>query len=217
MDTRVGYALSFLAGAAISGLSAWFVTKKVCEKKYAAMAQEEIDSVKKEFTSPRMEAAKKFILEKKEQTLKKSETEVAKNATNKPSLSEYAKNIKSYVNYSNSESKEEVGFDGLKRINFKPNGAIEVIEPDNYGEDEDYDQVELTLYADGILADEDDTVINDVEGVIGKGSLDRMGEYEDDALHVKNDARKCYYEILADERKYEDATGKIPPDHGEED
>ena len=35
-----------------------------------------------------------------------------------------------------------------------------------------------------------------------------MGEYEDDALHVKNNVRKVYYEVLADERSYIDATGK---------
>ena len=216
MDTRVGYGIACFVGAAISGLTTWFVTKKVCEKKYAKIAQDEIDSVKAAFTSPKIEAAKKFIEEKKNQEVNKP-TDTAKKATNKPSLTEYAKNIKSYVNYSDSESKEDIGNNGLKRISFKPNGTITVIEPSEYGEDEDYDQVNLTLYADGILADEDDTVINDVEGVIGEGSLDRMGEFEDDALHVKNEARKVYYEILADERSYEKATGKTPPSHGEED
>lgn len=213
MDTRIGYTLSFLAGAAISGLSAWFITKKLCEKKYAAIAQEEIDSVKKEFTSPRVDAAKKFIEEKKKAMVKESDK--AKQATNKPSLTEYAKNIKSYINYSDSENKEEVGSNGLKRISFKPNGSIRVIEPEEFGEDEEYDQVSLTLYADGILADEDDRVISDVEGLIGKGSLDRIGEYEDDALHVKNEALKTYYEILEEERSYEKATGKKPPEHPE--
>ena len=216
MNTRVGYGIACLVGAAISGLSTWLITKKVCEKKYAKIAQDEIDSVKAAFTSPKIEAAKKFIEEKKSQELNKP-VDTAKKATNKPSLTEYAKNIKSYVNYSDSESKEEIGSNGLKRISFKPNGSITVIEPSEYGEDEDYDQVNLTLYADGILADEDGTVINDVEGVIGEGSLDRMGEFEDDALHVKNEARKVYYEILADERSYEKATGKTPPSHGEED
>jgi hypothetical protein len=211
MDARVSHAIAFLAGAAISGLSAWFATKKVCEKKYAKIAQEEIDSVKERFTAPKVEAAKKFIEEKKNQELKKT-TEQAKKATNKPSLSEYAKNIKTYVNYSDSESKEEIGSNGLKRISFKPNGNIVVIEPEAYGEDEDYDQAELTLYADGILADEDNEIIENVDDVIGVGNLRRIGEYEEDALHIKNEPRKCYYEILKDVKKYEDATGKKLPE-----
>ena len=208
-------AIAAIGGVVIGGLTTWFFTKKHYEKKYSKIAQEEIDSVKKEFTSPKIEATKKFIEQKKNQPL--DETNVAKKAVNKPSLTEYTKNIKNYINYSDSESKEDVGSNGLKRISFKPNGSIIVIEPEAFGEDEEYDQVSLTLYADGILADEDDTVINDVEGLLGEGALDRMGEYEEDALHVKNEARKCYYEILVDNRKYEKATGKTPPDHGEED
>ena len=215
MDSKASHALAFFAGAAISGLSAWLITKKICEKKYSDIAQEEINSVKKTFTTPKLEEAKK-IIEKKKNAMVTKDID-PKKLTNKPSLSEYAKNIKAYVNYSDSESKEEVGSNGLKRISFKPTGKIEVIEPNEYGEDEEYDQVSLTLYADGILADEDDTVINDLEGTVGEGSLDRMGEYEEDALHIKNEARKTYYEILVDLRKYEDATGKTPPSHGEED
>ena len=211
MDARVSHAIAFLAGAAISGLSAWFATKKVCRKKYAKIAQEEIDSVKERFTAPKVEAAKKFIEEKKNQELKSTTTK-AKQATNKPSLSEYAKNIKSYVNYSNSESKEDIGSNGLKRISFKPSGAIEVIEPEEYGDDEDYDKIELTLYADGILADEDNEIIEDPNGIIGVGNIKHMGEYEEDALHIKNEPRKAYFEILKDHRKYEDATGKEIPE-----
>lgn len=213
MDTKLGYTLSFLAGAAISGLSAWLITKKVTEKKYAAIADEEIKSVKENFTSPKVEAAKKFIEEKKNQELNNgNKPSDAKKATNKPSLTEYAKNIKAYVNYSDSESKEEIGSNGLKRISFKPNGSITVIEPEEYGEDEDYDQIELTMYADGVIADEDNEIIEDVKGIVGVGNIKRMGEYEEDALHIKNDPRKCYYEILRDARKYENATGKKLPD-----
>ena len=208
------YALSFLAGAAVSGLTTFFVAKKVCEKKYSEIAQQEIDSVKEKFTSPKVDAIKKFIEEKKDKNL--DEINKAKKATNKPNLSEYAKNIKSYVNYSDSEKKENVGTDGLKRISFKPNGSITVIEPEDYGEDEDYDQVSLTLYADHVLADEDDEIVTDIRGVVGAGNLKRMGEYEEDALHIKNEPRKCYYEILRDNRKYEDATGKKLPESFED-
>lgn len=211
MDSRVGYAISALVGAAVSGLTTWFVTKNICEKKYAAIAQEEINSVKERFTSPKVEAAKKFIEQKKNQAITK-DSDKAKQATNKPSLTEYAKNIKSYVNYSDSESKEEVGNNGLKRISFKPNGSIMVIEPEDFGEDEDYDQVSLTLYEDGVLADEDDVVIENVSDIVGPGNLKQMGKYEDDALHIKNEQRKCYYEILTDNRQYEVATGKKLPE-----
>lgn len=209
MDTRLGYTISFLAGAAISGLSAWFITKKVCEKKYAAIADEEIKSVKETFTTPKAESAVLAFLEKNKDT-KIDGKPIAQKATNKPSLSEYAKNIKAYVNYSDAKDEDKTAV--APRIRFKPSGKIEVIAPEDYGDDEDYEQVELTLYADGIIADEDGRIIEDVKGIIGTGNIQRMGEYEEDALHIKNEAFKTYYEILKDNKKYEDATGKKLPE-----
>jgi hypothetical protein len=211
MNNNTSIILSCIGGAAVGSLITWFVTKKIYEKKYADIADKEIASVKEKFTVPRDTV--ESIIEKKKDLSK--EKTIAKEATNKLSLTEYAKNIKAYVNYSDksTEATESVGTDGLKRISFRPSGKIEIIEPDDYGEDEEYDQVSLTLYADGILADEDDRVINDVDGLIGEDTLSNIGKYEDDAIHVKNEITKCYYEVLTDERNYEKATGKKPPEH----
>lgn len=194
-------ALAFVGGAIISGLVTWKVVEKRVDKKYAELAQKEIDSVKEKFTVPKKEIKKEV----------KKLNDVANQATNKPSLSEYAKKIKEYTNYSNKDVEQRAHFEPVSKV--KPY----VIEPEEYGEDEEYDQVELTFYADGILADEDDTILN-VDEVIGKGSLDHIGDYEEDAVHVKNEARKVYYEVLVDNRSYEDATGKNPhQDKDEED
>ena len=75
----------------------------------------------------------------------------------------------------------------------------------------------MTYYADGILADEDDTILN-LDEVIGEDAVNHIGDYEDDAVHVRNDARKVYYEVLVDERSYKTVTGKDPnPDKDGED
>ena len=95
---------------------------------------------------------------------------------------------------------------------------IHIIDPDEFGEDDEYDCISLTFYADGILADDDDNIIDDVDGTISKRALFHFGDYEDDAVHIKNDKRKAYYEVLTDSRSYEKATNKKPhQDHGEED
>ena len=73
-----------------------------------------------------------------------------------------------------------------------------VIPPYEFGEDEDYECVSLTYYSDGVLADEDDSIIENVEDIIGKESLNHFGEYEEDSVFVKNVDRKTYYEILKD-------------------
>lgn len=85
-----------------------------------------------------------------------------------------------------------------------------VISPDEFGEYEDYDQISLTYYADAFLTDENDCLIEDVEGTIGFESLTHFGEYEDDSVFVRNDRLKCDFEILLDQRRYEDVLNKKP-------
>lgn len=77
-----------------------------------------------------------------------------------------------------------------------------VISPEEFDDNEDYETVSLTYYSDGILTDERDNVIEDVEGTIGEDSLTHFGEYEDDSVFVRDDRKKIDYEILADDRKF---------------
>lgn len=79
-----------------------------------------------------------------------------------------------------------------------------VISPDEFGQDESYETISLTYYADGVLADDDDEMVEDVENLVGFDSLNHFGEYEDDSVFVRNDRLKCDYEILLDHRKYTD-------------
>lgn len=202
MDSRVGYVLAFVGGAAISSFITWKIADKYIDAKYEARYQEEVKSVKERFTVPRPE---KKELPKKEEDDKES---IAKVALDKSSITEYYKQIKPYVSertyYSNTEVAE------AEKAKFVPKDLrIEVIKPDDFDNEEDFEKQELTLYADGTLADEDDTVLNPLE-LVGDGTLDRMGEYEDGAMYVKNYGRKVVYQILEDRRYYEDVTGKVP-------
>lgn len=201
-------ALSFVGGAAIGGLLTWKIVGKKIEKEQSARADAEIASVKEKFTVPKVEKKEEPKEESKEEQFIKK---MANENMRKSNIFDYASKVSSYRNYSNVEAEAE------SKTYFKVDGKIEVIEPNEFGEDEDYDQVELTLYADGILADENDDIIDHVDDVVGPGNLDRMGEFEDDALHIKNEARKIYYEILVDNRSYKDATKKDPHRDDEED
>ena len=191
----------FLGGAAVGGGVTYFVVNKKLENKYAEISQKEIDSVKARFTIPRVELKKEKDTKTKEESPLK---QLVERATNKPELTEFARKIENYTSYSNKSE------DNAK-LEHKNKAKPYVISPDEFGEDEEYDQIELTYYSDGVLADEDDTILN-INEVIGKGSIDHIGDYEDDAVHVKNEARKVYYEVLVDSRSYEDATGKKKPE-----
>lgn len=202
--------LTFVAGAAIGGILGW----KLTQKKYSNLAQEEINSVKEKFTIPRKEIVKKSREVKAEN--------VSKQALNKPSLMEYTKKIKdqSYTNYSTEEKPKEKksGRYPWEEVEAKKNQPY-VISPEDFAdgvdENDDFEQINLTLYADGILAeDSNNEIIDNVEDVVGD-ALDHIGDYEDDAVHVCNKKLKTFYEILVDERSYKDATNK-DPHHGDE-
>lgn len=196
MKTYVVGILSFIAGAAVSGIAAWKITEKKAEDKYKQIADEEIKSVKERFTVPKTE-------------LKKEEPMDNKKSKSDAGLVEVAKQIaKPYTNYSNAP--EPKATSGKFPWEDEDVRSPRVITPDEYGENEAYDQISLTLYADGILAsdDEDDDIVD--KEVVGD-ALDHIGEYDDDVVHVCDPVKKVYYEILTDNRSYEEATGKEPP------
>ena len=96
----------------------------------------------------------------------------------------------------------------------KPEPTIEprVISPDEFGSQDGYDEISLTYYADGTVADDNDRAMSgdEIEETIGKGSLSHFGEYEDDSVFVRNDRLKADYEILLDPRSYADMLKEKP-------
>lgn len=114
-----------------------------------------------------------------------------------------------YVKYSNI--KENKGGD----TDVNDEKPYRVIEPEEFGEEDGYERVSLTYYADGVLTDEMDEIVDDVEGTVGVDSLTHFGEYEDDSVFVRNDTLKIDYEILKDQRKYSDRKRPAYP-HWEE-
>ena len=190
MSNRSLFSLGFIIGAASGATVAWYLLKD----KYETLAQEEIDSVKEVFARREQEM--------KDETVKRNVAEGIKDSDRtKPDLKEYAEK-NGYTRYSNLSADDE----GVSDKQTKPY----VIPPEQFGDDENYDQISLTYYADGVLADENDEVIEDVEDAVRIDSLNRFGEYEDDSVFVRNDARKCDYEILLDQRTYSEVVEDMP-------
>ena len=183
----------FVLGVAVGSVVTW----RYVEKKYEQIAQDEIDSVKEVFS--RREAE---FTENVEACIK------ADNAKEKPSVIEYAAELRKrgYTNYSDvaDEKPEEVKEEPMSID--KPY----VIAPEEFGELDDYETISLIYYADQILADDNDVIVDDIEDVVGFDSLNSFGEYEDDSVFVRNDRLKCDYEILLDQRKYSDVVKRRP-------
>ena len=205
MSNKSLFSLAFIIGAATGSVATWYLLKD----KYEALAQEEIDSVKEVFLRREQEL--------KDQSVKKTVAEGIKDADKeKPDLKEYAERLKKegYIRYSDFGSDEEE----------KPvsEAGPYVIPPEQFGDDEEYEQISLTYYADGDITEDNDLdykfkvkvnndeVIEDVEDAVGIDSLNHFGEYEDDSVFVRNDARKCDYEILLDQRTYSEVAEDMP-------
>jgi hypothetical protein len=186
MNNTLSNIIAFTVGVAIGSAVTW----KMLDAKYARIAQEEIDSVKETYARLHEDDAPDHLyLEEEEEILITEPLE-------KPDIREYAAKLQEsgYTNYS------EVGKVA------KEESVVEkpyTIAPEEFGELEDYETVSLTYYADGVLADDMDEIVDNVDDVVGADFADHFGEYEDDSVFIRNDRTKCDYEILLDVRKYE--------------
>lgn len=151
------------------------ITWNYAKTKYAKIADEEIASVKAAFKS--------------EKSNEDSDIHEEKNNIDK--MEELAIANK-YVTHDKVIKKEETDMN-----------EPYVISPDDFDEN-GYEIVSLTYYADDVLTDEHDNVIRNRDKLIGKGSLTKFGEYEEDSVFVRDDERKIDYKILADTRNYHD-------------
>ena len=184
MTNKTAYVVSLAVGALIGSAATWIFAKKYYEK----ISKDEIDSVKKEFSKMRNASSETSGHEEKNNDI--------------PSLRDTSDKIEPY-NYTDHSKKEEqdISVKEVQDVN-----DPYVISPDEYGEYMDYEQVSLTYFRDGVLADEDTLeVIDDIAGTVGEDFADHFGEYEDDSVHIRNDVTRCEYEILADLRSYSDA------------
>lgn len=194
MSKSINFML-FIFGAAVGSAATWTYAKK----KYELIAQEEIDSVKEVFS-------------KRENGNMVKEAEFNKQEE-KPDLKEYAAKIResNYTNYSDTDGKSETKRETRKQDERDKKGYFAyVITPEEFVEFDDYEKISLSYFDDQILADENLDIVDDIEETVGIDSLTHFGEYEDDSVFVRNDERKCDYEILLDHRNYEDVIKKKP-------
>lgn len=150
------------------------VTWKFIKTKYERIADEEIESIKEIYTN-KYKIANDSLEEK-------------------PDLSEYAEKLKQ-MRYSieNEENKEDE-----KLVN-----GPYVISPEHFG-DCDYAIESLNYYSDGVLTNDWDEVIYDIDDIVGEDSLKRFGEFEEDSVFVRNEKYEIDYEICRDLRNYSD-------------
>ena len=87
-------------------------------------------------------------------------------------------------------------------------------DPEEFGTLEDYDTINLTLYSDGTLADDQGDAMDQAEIArsVGADFMSHFGEYEDneDVIYIRNDEYCCDFEICKDLRTYAEIDEERP-------
>ena len=179
--------ISFFAGIGIGAISMWFGIRKYYEK----LSRDEIESVKETFS--------KF--KKTDETITKTEEPDDNKKTEAEVFPE-----KDYIDYAKAIDKMKESHKKKNEVERAPYS----ISPDEFEKDNGYSAIDLTYYSgDGVLADDEDEIIEDIEGTVGKDFMNHFGDYEDDSVFIRNDNLKTDYEILKDNRSFHEIYEKI--------
>lgn len=175
----------FITGAAIGSVVTW----KILETKFEQKVQEEIELTKEYYSQKDPNPVENEKLDE----LEDAPDEYYEGCEKK----EYEGMVEklNYTNYSNTSKKE----------NKKEEDEVEkpyVIPPDEIGDLDDYEYEELTYYTDGIVADDFGNIVDDIDNTIGADFADHYGEYEEDTVYIRNDAKMTEYAVMRDYRKY---------------
>ena len=178
--------LIFAAGLAVGAVAGAVLVKN----KVLADAKAEIDEVREYYRESRgvKEVEEVKEVEKKEYKLKdiqiKDEPKTEKDYTN------YSQITKMYM--SKDEHQTPMYDDPF------------VIDPSEFGENPEYDTETLTYFADGVLVDDVDDVIEEPDIIVGLENLKVFEEFGATSVYVRNDLYKTDYEIIRDDWNYSD-------------
>lgn len=202
MNDALSKFIVFAAGACIGSVVTWRLVKKY----YNNIANKEIADVKDWYARKYSEKSES----KKADAVGDAIRDGIKDGIKKPVTENDIRNLTAqlqnmgYVDYSNKEDEPVKKTEKIEEKEEADNVERPyVIEPRYFDEYDDYNTINLTLYADGVLVDDSSNEpVEDVDETVGLDNLNHIGDYEEDAVHIRNDKLRCDYEILCDTKKY---------------
>ena len=169
----------FAAGVVAGAVAGAYLIKD----KVMADAKQEIEEVREYYKSKKeTKKEEEPVEEKQEETKvedKKEYEEITRNYTNYNKASEQPKKIVEDMPY--------------------------VIDVEEFGELPEYDTATYTYFADGVLVDDVDDVIDDPDPIIGLENLKIFEEFPGcSAIYVRNDIWRMDFEVLKDDWEWKD-------------
>ena len=189
--------LIFAAGLAVGAVAGAVIVKN----KVLADAKAEVEEVREYYRSARGKVNRENVeeteevkeVEKKEYELK----DIQIKDEPKTGLTNYSQITKMYM--SKDEFQTPMYDDPF------------VIDPSEFGENPEYDTETLTYFADGVLVDDVDDVIEEPDIVVGLENLKIFEEFGATTVYVRNDIYKTDYEIIRDDWNYSDLKEPVEP------
>lgn len=181
--------LIFAAGLAIGAVAGAYAIKN----KVQADAKEEIEEVREYYrTKAEIEEVREYCKTKAEETTREETVEETIKVTEAERVN-YNKITSNYITQSNGVCQS-------------PDHQEEpyIIDPEDFGSRDDYDTMTLTYFADGVLVDDVDDVVDEPEIVVGLDSLKVFSELGASSVYVRNDIYRTDYEILRDDWNWSD-------------
>lgn len=185
--------LIFAAGLAVGAVAGAVLVKN----KVLADAKAEIEEVRDYYRSRRGEVKQEEVEEVKEmveETIDRVQDMIKEHESKKEHVN-YNKLVNNY-----NPSRNVVEYDDPF-----------VIDPSEFGENPEYDTETLTYFADGVLVDDVDDVIEEPDIVVGLENLKIFEEFGATTVYVRNDIYKTDYEIIRDDWNYSDLKEPVEP------
>lgn len=206
IKVALGAALGFVAGA--------LATKKYYSDIYQKFADEQIADVKAHFTVPRDAKPQPPIEDEvviEEHVVRQATPEEASYINqHKGDIRDYTKYFDLANGYARGSEEAEKAHE--EKVAHEQDRLLdevthtEIVHPDDFGTV--YDTMSLTLYADGVLEDDQSgEIVEHPELMIGDRWKDHIGDYEDDICFVRNHEDQTDYEIVCDPRPYSEVFG----------
>ena len=212
MNSKITNVLMFAVGAAIGSAVTW----KLVKTRYERIVQEEIESVKTAFndlvairtdetdeTEDADESDTRPIPQPKQGQINWSELEDLDEEDEEEVYEPTEEDREEYSRLTSAYTNEKGGAGNMARDPY-------VIAPYDFGEIDGYHMIELTYYADDVLEDDSYCIVNDRDELIGRKALNTFGEYEEDAVFVRNERLRTDFQILRDYRTYAEARSISP-------
>lgn len=189
--------LIFVAGA-IAGTVAGIGMSK---RHFEAIAAQEINEVRDYYRKANKELADQLV-DKTSDIKEEQAEESEKIEANKEEKKEYD-NIIKHGNYMTTEEindEEEL---------FSEDDEPYIIDPSEFGNNGHYATQTCTYFADGVLVDDVDEVIEEPETLVGNFHVDIFRDFDATSVYVRNDWMKMDFEILRDDWFWSDL-GDVP-------